>query len=159
MQTGSSETLIGWKTGKTTEYVWLCFRLRMLGRLAVKLFWWLLSRGWLPDSVLRKCCVHHLRDLVITLSCFPLLVLSLTSFASSVSCFLWNWFHLLLCLLTDYCTFCFFCFLLPSELFSFALVSPDSLLLLLFLASFGTGFICSCVSFCCFCLLPTFELI
>ena len=27
---------------------------RMLGRLVVKLFWWLLSRGWLPDSLLRK---------------------------------------------------------------------------------------------------------
>merc|ERR1719500_1052533 len=26
---------------------------KMLGRLVTKVFWWLLSRGWLPDSILR----------------------------------------------------------------------------------------------------------
>ena len=25
----------------------------MLGRLVTKVFWWLLTRGWLPDSILR----------------------------------------------------------------------------------------------------------
>ena len=27
--------------------------LKMLGRLVAKVFWWLLTRGWLPDSILR----------------------------------------------------------------------------------------------------------
>ena len=26
---------------------------KMLGRLVTKVFWWLLTRGWLPDSILR----------------------------------------------------------------------------------------------------------
>jgi hypothetical protein len=30
---------------------------RMMGKLLVKLFWWLLSRGWLPDFLLRKSIV------------------------------------------------------------------------------------------------------
>ncbi len=94
-----------------TEYVWLCSRLRMLGRLAVKLFWWLLSRGWLPDSILRKCCVHQHIDLDIDFK----LLLTFGSYS-------------------DF--FCFFS-LLSWKLISFALVSPDSLLLLLSPASLG----------------------
>lgn len=36
----------------------------MLGRLVVKLFWWLLSRGWLPDSLLRWRIRQGLLDLL-----------------------------------------------------------------------------------------------